>query len=298
MLEVVELPEPVPGAGEVRIRVGAATVNPTDLALRAGVWAAMLEPFPPPHVAGMELAGVIDAAGPGSGWSAGERVMAIVLPLRREGGAQAELVVVPAESVAPVPAGATVEQAATLPMNGLTVRYALDMLGLAAGSTLAVTGAAGAVGGYAIELGKVDGLIVVADAAPADELLIRGLGADVVVPRGEGCAAAIREAFPDGVDAVIDAALLHTTILPAVRDGGAVAAVRQFEGSSERGITIHHVLVRDYATNQAALAELGRLAETGRITLRVAEALPPERAAEAHRRLEAGGVRGRLVIAF
>lgn len=224
--------------------------------------------------------------------------MAIVWPLRREGGAQAELVVVPSESVAPAPAGTTVAQAATLPMNGLTVRRALDLLGLQPGGTLAVTGAAGAVGGYAIELGKVDGLTVVADAAPADAALIRGLGADVVVPRGEGAVAAIREAFPDGVDAVIDAALLHTAILPAVRDGGAVAAVRQFEGESERAIAVHQVWVRDYATNQAALAELGRLVEEGRITLRVAEALAPERAAEAHRRLEAGGVRGRLVIVF
>jgi len=298
VLEVVELPEPVPGEGEVRVRVAAATVNPTDVGLRDGRRAEALAEFPPPWVPGMELAGVIDAVGPSAGFEVGDRVMAIVLPLRREGGAQAEQVVVPAASVAPIPAGATVEQAATVPMNGLTVRRALDILALEPGATLAVTGAAGAVGGYAIQLGKLAGLTVVADAAQADEALVRGLGADVVVPRGEGCVAAIREAFPDGVDAVLDAALRYTAILPAVRDGGQFAAVRPFQGETERGIAVHLVLVHEYATNTAALEELGRLAGEGVLTLRVAETFAPERAADAHRRLEAGGVRGRLLITF
>jgi NADPH:quinone reductase len=298
VLEVVELAEPVPGEDEVRIRVAAATVNPTDVGLRAGRSRDALGDRPPPWVPGMELAGEIDAVGPGADWSVGDRVMAIVLPLGPHGGAQAEQVVVGAASVARSPSGASDAQAATLPMNGLTVRRALDMLALEPGRILAVTGAAGAVGGYAIELGKMAGLWVIADAAPADEALIRGLGADVVVPRGEGAVAAIREAAPGGVDGVIDAALLNAAILPAVRDGGGVAAVRQFVGETERGIVIHPVFVSEYATRQAALAELGRLAQDERITLRVAQTFPPERAGDAHRLLEAGGVRGRLVIAF
>ena len=97
---------------------------------------------------------------------------------------------------------------------------------------------------------------------------------------------------------MIDAALLNAAILPAIRDGGGLAVVRGFAGESERGITIHQVFVRDYATNQAALAALGELAEAGRLTLRVAQTFPPERAGDAHRMLEAGGVRGRLLIAF
>ena len=298
VLEVVDLPVPEPGEGEVRVRVAAATVNPTDIGMRVGVRSEMLEKFPPPWVPGMELAGEIDAVGAGSDWAQGQQVMAIVLPFRALGGAQAEHVVVPATSVAEVPAGATLEQAATLPMNGLTVRRALDLLALEPGRTLAVTGSAGAVGGYAIELGKHEGLTVIADAAEADEALVRGFGADVVVPRGEASAAAIRAAFPDGVDAVLDAALLGPAILPAVRDGGQLIAVRPFAGETERGIEIKLVLVSEYATNQAALRELGRQAGEGTLTLRVAETYPPERAADAHRRLEAGGVRGRLLIAF
>jgi NADPH:quinone reductase-like Zn-dependent oxidoreductase len=298
VLELVELAVPEPGEGEVRVRVAAATVNPTDIGLREGVRREMLEAFPPPWIPGMELAGEIDAVGRGSDWEVGQQVMAIVLPFRALGGAQAEQVVVPAISVAEIPAGATLEQAATLPMNGLTVRLALDTLALAPGSTLAVTGSPGAVGGYAIELGKLAGLTVIADAAPADEALVRGLGADVVVPRGEASAAAIREAFPDGVDGVLDAALLGPPILPAVRDGGTLVAVRPFAGETERDIEIKLVLVSSYATNQAALRELGARAGAGELTLRVAETFPPERAADAHRKLAAGGVRGRLLIAF
>ena len=295
---MVELDEPVPGEGEVRVRVAAATVNPTDLGLRSGRWERELGERPPPWVPGMELAGEIDAVGPGADWTVGERVMAIVLPIGPHGGAQAEQVVVPAASVARSPAGASDAQAATLPMNGLTVRLALDLLALEPGQTLAVTGAAGAVGGYAIELGKLNGLTVVADAAPGDEALVRALGADVVVPRGERCVGAIRDAVPGGVDGVIDAALLNAAILPAVRDGGALAAVRAFAGETERGIAIHQVFVSEYAANQAALAALGELAQAGRVTLRVAQTFPPERAGDAHRMLEAGGVRGRLLIAF
>ncbi|HXR14451.1 MAG TPA: NADP-dependent oxidoreductase [Solirubrobacteraceae bacterium] len=299
VLEVLELQAPAPGEGEVRVRVAAATVNPTDIGLRTGAFAERYRELPPPWIPGMELAGEIDAVGPGSDWAVGERVIAIVLPSRPLGGAQAEQVVVPAVWVAPAPAGASLEEAATLPMNGLTARLALDTLALAPGATLAVTGAAGAVGGYAIELGRREGLTIVADAAPADEALVRGLGADVVVPRGEaGTATAIREAFADGVDAVIDAALLGPAILPALRDGGKLIAVRPFAGETERGIAIELVLVSDYAANQQALRELARQAGAGELTLRVAETFAPERAADAHRALEAGGVRGRLVITF
>jgi NADPH:quinone reductase len=297
-LEVVELADPVPREGELRIRVAAATVNPADTVLRAGRRAAVLTHVAPPYVPGMELAGEVDAVGPGVEWRVGDKVIAIVVPTRDGRGAQAERVVVPALSVAPLPSGASFEQGATLPMNGLTVRQALDVLALSPGQVLAVTGAAGAVGGYAIELGKLEGLRVLADAAETDEALVRSLGADMVVARGEGAAARMREACPQGVDAVLDSGLMGPAILPAIRDGGALATVRPFQGESERDITIHLLQVADYASNQAALGELSRLAGEGKLTLRVARTFPPEQAPEAHRLLEAGGVRGRLVIVF
>ncbi|MQA87958.1 MAG: zinc-binding dehydrogenase [Streptosporangiales bacterium] len=298
VLEIIERHVPEPGDGEVRIRVAAATVNPTDIALRSGHHASRFADVQPPYVPGMELAGTVDAAGAGVDLRAGERVMAIVSPRSPGGGAQAEYVVVPADSVARVPEGMGLAEAATLPMNGLTVRRALDLLALPPGASLAVTGAAGAVGGYTIQLAAEEGLRVVADAKPEDEELVRRLGADVVVPRGPGVADAIRRAVPEGVDALVDAALIGPPALPAVRDGGHLAAVRPFQGETERGITITLVMVVEYLRNGGALARLVELAADGRLTLRVADTIPVERVAEAHRRFEKGGVRGRLVLTF
>jgi NADPH2:quinone reductase len=298
VLEIGERPVPEPGDGEVRIRVAAATVNPSDIGMRAGANPARFKDAPMPHVPGWEAAGTIDATGAGTGLHLGERVAAIAAPYSRRGGAQAEYIVVPADSVAPIPDEMGLAEAATLPMNGLTVQLALDTLRLPPGATLAVTGAAGAVGGYTIELGALAGLRVIADAKPADEELVRRLGADVVVPRGPEMAAAVRRAVPAGVDALVDAALIGPPALAAVRDGGQLIAVRPFAGDSERDITITLVLVANYVHNRTALQRLVELAATGRLTPRVAETLPVERVAEAHRRLEKGGVRGRIVITF
>jgi NADPH2:quinone reductase len=304
VLEIVELPKPQPGDGQVRIKVAAATVNATDTVLRTGRHGPPAEGMEPPYVPGMELAGIIDLAAPGSRWKAGDRVMAIVSPNTRLGGAQAEFVTVSADSVARVPDGVSLAAAATLPMNGLTARLALDLLALKPGETLAVTGAAGAVGGYAVQLAAVEGLRTIADAASADADLVRGFGADVVVERGPEVAAAIRRAVPDGVDAVLDAALIGGSMLAAVRDKGQLAAVRSFRGESERRIKVTLVLVGSYLHAGAKLAQLAALADVGKLTLRVADEIPAEQAAEAHRRLQAGnvrgqdGARGRLVLTF
>ena len=107
-LHVVELPEPSAGQGEVRIRVHAAAVNPTDTGLRSGARAAQLKDIPPPYVPGLDAAGVLDQIGPGvtADWQVGEHVMAIVVPSGSH-GAYSEQIVVPAESVARVPEGAS-----------------------------------------------------------------------------------------------------------------------------------------------------------------------------------------------
>ncbi len=300
VLQLVSLPVPVPGPGEVRVRVAAAAVNPTDLAFRSGGHRSMPDGMSPPYVPGMDLAGVVDVAGAdaASQWAPGDRVMAAVSPWAAGGGAQAEFVVVAADALARVPGQMSLQAAATLPMNALTVRAALDMLALRPGQTLGVTGAAGAVGGYAIQLGRAEGLRVIADAGPADEDLVAGLGADVVVPRGPGVAARVRQVLPDGVDALLDAAVMGPPALPAVRDGGQVIAVRPFDGEAERGITVSLVLVFRHLHEGETLARLAELADKGVLSLRVADVLPAARAAEAHRRFEAHGVRGRLVLTF
>ena len=297
-LHFVELPDPEAGPGEVRIRVHAAAVNPTDTGLRRGRRPGMND-IPPPHVPGMDAAGLLDQIGEdvATDLRIGDHVMAIVLP-RGSHGAYSELVVVPVESVAGAPAGTSDAQASTLPMNGLTTRQALDLLALQPGQTLAVTGAAGAVGGYAVQLGKADGLRVIADASDADELLVKDLGADVVVRRGAEFAQRVREVVPEGADGVVDAALLNQLAAPAVRDGGGIATLRGFTGDPERGITWHPVSVRNYAREYSKLYGLRQQVEGGEVTLRVAAAMPAAQAAEAHRIFEAGGTRGRLVLEF
>jgi len=303
VLGIVTVPVPVPGPGEVLVKVAAATVNPTDLGFRYG-GRALPPGMEPPYIPGMDLAGVIESVGPEvSDWRAGDRVMAAVAPMVPGGGAQAEYRVVADDQLANVPDGWSLTEAATLPMNGMTVRTALDMLALPAGAVLAVTGSAGIVGQYAIQLGRYEGLTVIGDAKPDDVALIESFGAHHVVERGPGMAAAVRELYPSGVDAVIDAALLGPAVIGAVRDGGQLLAVRPYQGpaedgKAERDITVRLVLVGQHLHEGHRIAELADLAAKGVLTLRVAEALPAAQAAEAHRQLEAGGVRGRLVLTF
>ncbi|MGE3245320.1 MAG: NADP-dependent oxidoreductase [Beijerinckiaceae bacterium] len=299
VLQVVDLPEVHAGPGEVRIRVHAATVNPTDLMSRNGSRAEQLKSEARPLVAGMEVAGVVDEVGPDvdTGVKAGDAVFGLVVTAGAHGGYR-EQIVLNARSVALAPKGASHEEAATLPMNGLTARMALDRLGAKAGQTIAVTGAAGAFGGYVMQLAKADGLTVVADAAPKDEALVRSLGADIVLPRGEGFAAAVRARYPDGVDCLADGAVLKELAVPAVRDGGAFNSVRGWPGNGDRGINFSVTGVRAYDGRLELLDSLRQLAEAGRLSMRVGETYPPERAADAHRRLEAGGMRGRILLTF
>lgn len=298
-LRLFELPERHAGPGKVRIAVHAAAVNPTDTVVRSGLGHERQQGAEPPYVPGMDVAGTIDEIGPDTetDLAVGDRVMAIVMPRGSHGG-YSDSIVVPTSSVARIPAGVTLVDAATLPMNGLTARRALDLLAVPPGGTIAVTGAAGTLGGYVVQLAAADGARVIADAAQRDESLVRSFGPDVVVRRGEGVAGRIRAAVPAGVDAVIDTALLGSLILPAVRDGGALAAVRPFAGDTERDIKVRPVWVREYRREQAKLDRLRQQVEDGVLTLRVAGVLPPERASEAHARLERGGTRGRLVIQF
>src|SRR3954470_17976442 len=147
VLTVTDHPVRAAGASEVRIAVKAAAVNPTDILMRKNPVYAKGSPGIP----GMDAAGVIESVGEGvERLKVGDEVMAVATPRRPEGGAQIELLVLPAASVVPIPSGATVAQASTLPMNGLTARLALDLIKLSAGETLAVSGGAGLLAHYMI----------------------------------------------------------------------------------------------------------------------------------------------------
>ncbi|RBY95920.1 NADP-dependent oxidoreductase [Blastococcus sp. TF02-8] len=297
-LHIVDVePEPL-GPGKVRLRVAAAAVSPTDTHARSGAYAERDPVKTPPWVPGMDVAGVVTELGEGVDHLAvGDLAMGIVVPFGPY-GAYREDKVLPANSVVRAPKGASAVEASTLPMNGLTARFSLDLMGLQPGEVLAVTGAAGAYGGYVIQLAKADGLTVVADASEADEELVRSLGADVVVRRGDDVADRIRQHVPDGVHGLADGSVQDELVLPAVRDGGAVATVRGYRGNGERGLRFFPTLVRKVAEDREGLDRLRQQVEDGVVTLRVARTFPAEQAAEAHRVLEAGGVRGRLVLTF
>ena len=299
VLQVVDLPEVHAGYGEIRIRVYAAAVNPTDLMLRNGSRAEALSSVTPPYVPGMDVAGVIDEIGPGSetDLSVGALVMAMVVPVGTH-GAYRESIVLSIDSVTRAPNGFSHPEVSTLPMNGLTARQSLDQLGLTTGQTIAVTGAAGIYGGYVIQIAKHEGLRVIADASPTDEALVNSLGADIIVPRGDDFSEQVRKVMPEGVDGLADGAVLTEFAVGAVRDGGTFASVRGWRGTGERDITFHRTSVRDYDHRSDLLDQLRDFAESGVITLRVAGTYNAEEASEAHRRLEARGTRGRCVIVF
>lgn len=298
VLRITELPEPIPGAGEVVIRVAASPVNPTDIMMRSGKQASMMVGLAPPFIAGMEFSGHVHSLGSDvSGFTTGQTVMGVVNPRRTAGGAHAQFTCVPAESVVALPTECDLVVASTVPMNGLTARAALDILGLHPGNSLLVTGAAGVLGGYVIQMAKREGLIVVADAKDSDIEWLTGLGADVIVPR-DGMDVAVRRRYPAGVDGVVDTALLTDRAGALVRDGGGAVSVRKTHPINDPRLRHRHVAVIEQMRNTVALKQLADLLRDGGFAIRIVDRLPMTEAARAHQRTEQGGLRGRIVLTF
>ncbi|TGB16105.1 NADP-dependent oxidoreductase [Streptomyces sp. MZ04] len=293
VLELVTVPLPEAGPGQVRIRVEASTVNPVDLATRSGalVEGGLMAARERTGI-GWDVAGVVDRLGAGvTAFAPEQRVIGLRDLLDVSLGTYAAYVVLDATAVALAQPGVAAVAAATLPLNGLTAVQALDLLDLATGDTVLVTGAAGAVGGLAVELAGRRGLRVCAQVGVADEEFTRSLGAEWIVDReASDLAADVRRLVPGGVDGVLDTAGLGIRALAAVRTRGDYVTV--VGGSAPiplRGIRVHQQWI---SADGAALAELAAMD----LTLRVADVLPLERAAEAHDLLAAGGIRGRLVL--
>ena len=296
VIEIVERTVRAPAAGEVRIEVKAAAVNPTDILLRetgSGHETSLIVP-------GMDAAGIIESVGPGvSRLHAGEQVMAVLTPRRSEGGAQAQHIVVPAASVVAIPKGVSLAEASTLPMNGMTALYALEIAALGKGELLAVSGGAGLLAHYAIAAAKRQGQKVIADAKPEETELVKSYGADAVVERGPSFSDAVRREVPEGVHALLDTAVLGEKAFAAIRDGGVYIPVRGWgDKPGEREIRIKPVFVSQVLERTEWLELLRDMVAAAEIKLRVAGEYPPERIADAQRALEAGGLRGRPVIVF
>jgi NADPH:quinone reductase-like Zn-dependent oxidoreductase len=289
VLQVVERPDPVPAAGAVLVRVRAACVNPADIAARVGRIPG--GPVPPPFLLGWDIVGeVVEVGDDVAGLRAGESVAGMIPWHLTRGaiGGYAELVAADAEWLVPVPAGLDPVVASTVPLNALTARRALDMMALSEPTTILVTGASGAVGGFAAQLAVRAGHRVLASATYDDEEWVRGLGVDAVIPRSAGLAVGER------VPAVLDAVPVGESAAAVVADGGVLVTTRPTPPiDPSRGVRQEIVMVR---LDRPALRELVEDVATGRLHTRVAATLPLAAADEAHRRFETGGLRGKLVL--
>ena len=293
VIQVSEVDKPEPGLFEIRIKVQAASLNPADMAAWSGL-------FPPPaegsHFGlGWDIAGVVDAVGPGATWEVGTPVIAITPGATGVGRAQAEYAVVHSNALALAPAGVDPLEAATIPLNGLTAAQSVELLGLNAGQTVFITGAAGAVGGFAVQLAKRRGLIVIAsDLAEDESFAIDIAGADAFVPASESPVDAVRALYPQGVDAVLDTASLGQALIGAVSDNGTFVTTRMDAlPQPERGIRVRLTQV---AAEGSMLTTLSDLAASGKLALRVAQTYPLDDASQAHARMAGGGLRGRVVL--
>ena len=297
--EVIEFEERTvraPAAGEVRIEVKAAAVNPADLMFRDPGYPGMTSNIVP----GMDAAGVIESVGPSvSRLHPGQKVIAAVNPVRPEGGAQAQHIVVPAAAVVPIPEGVSLAQASILLMTGLTALNALEIAALKKGQILAVSGGAGLLAQYAIAAAKRQGIKVIADAKPADAELVRGYGADIVVERGPGFAEAIRRELPNGADALLDTASLGEESFGAIRDGGIYIPVRGWGDNARRTWNPDQAVSWTDVLERTEWLELLRnMVAAGDIKLRAVEEFEATKAADAQRALVAGSPHGRPVILF
>jgi NADPH2:quinone reductase len=142
------------------------------------------------------------------------------------------------------------------------------------------------------------GYRVIADGYPDDASLLTSLGAELVVPRGQGTVDAVRTLLPDGVDGIIDGARIGTALTSVLRDGGVFVQVRREPPTSDQRFRYETIMVTDHLDNRAAIRQTMELAATGIIRPRVARRLPMQQAADAHRLVEQGGLRGRVVLLF
>jgi NADPH:quinone reductase-like Zn-dependent oxidoreductase len=284
VLEIVDLPDPHPGPGQIRIAVRAAGVSPTDCKVRSGVFGGEL-----PQTVGRDVAGIVDEIGAGvGGVGIGDRVFGV----SDDAAAAAEYALL--THFATIPAAIGFVEAAALPAAVETSTRSLDALGVTAGSTVLINGAAGGIGTAATQLAVARGARVIGTASPRNHDYLRSLGAEPV-SYGDGMVDQVRAIAPDGVDLALDVA--GSGVLPELIElaGGAahVVTIADFAGAKELGVK--------FSTGEdgrafGAFADVAALIEAGRFTLPVAQTFPLADIAEAHRVVEEGHVRGRVVL--
>ena len=300
VLRYEDVDQPIPGAGEVRVRVAASAFSAADGGMRAG-----LLPIPVvlPHVPGYDVSGTVDALGDGVGGAAdgaalqvGDAVIGF-LPMERDGGA-AEYVIAPAEALVPAPKALPLADAAALPSVALTAWQALfDLGGLTAGQRVLINGAGGVVGKYAVALARRAGVHVVATASPRSMAAVRAAGADDII---DHTTTDVLTAVQERVDVLVNLAPIDpdrfTALVAVVRDGGKVVSTTAFmatPGDETRGVSAATVFV---LPNRERLTELVSLVDSGDLQVEVTRRIPLRELPALHAEAAATGIAGKVVV--
>ena len=292
VLQVGELPDPVVGPDSVLVRVRAAGINPVDHKIRAGYLDGAF-PSAFPLVLGWDVAGVVEQVGPGvTEHAVGDEVIGYVRKDHVQHGTYAELVAGTPRHFAPKPSSASFDEAAGLPLAGLTALQSLEAAGVGRGDAVLVHAAAGGVGTFAVQLAAARGARVLGTASEGNHEYLRSLGAEPLV-YGEGLAGRVRELAAGPVDVAID--LVGGEALDVsfdlVGDAARVVSVTDAATVLERGG--RYVFVRPDA---AQLGALSRLVDDGTLRVEVSARFGLDDVAQAHALLEQGHVRGKVVL--
>ncbi|HEV2638976.1 MAG TPA: NADP-dependent oxidoreductase [Actinocrinis sp.] len=291
VLEVVQAETPRPTTGEVLVRVRASGLNPVESAVRSGDFPLLGEP---PFALGWDVSGVVEQAGPETGFAVGDEVFGLpFFPAQAAG--YAEYVVAPADQIVRKPAGIDHVHAAALPLAALTAWQALDRAGVGPGHTVLIQRAAGGVGHLAVQLAKVRGAEVIALASAGKHEFVRGLGADRLIDyQTTDFTEAVR-----GVDVVLDSTQQTERSLAVLRPGGTVVTILEHRDEAlaarVRAAGFRFVGI-GVEPDGPALKEIADLAGAGRLRPYVAETFPLAEVAKAHELLDGGQVQGKIVL--
>ena len=286
-----DLGEPYAADSQLLVRVHCSSVNPVDVYIAAGALTEMAE-HEFPVTLGRDFAGVVEQVGASAtGYRVGDDVFGFVLHAdpRVHSGSWAELIAVADDRLAAKPRGVGLAEAGAAPLAGLNALAALDSLAPAEGETVLVVGATGGVGSFLVQLAADAGASVIAPALPEDHDYLRGLGVDEIVDRDAELVAAVREAHPDGVDAIFDVVSQgpDTSVL---KDGGRLASPLGAAGEGPGRFNVMAVPTR------ANLQRLAELLDAGTLRVRIQSTYRLEQAGDALQALPATHTQGKLAL--
>jgi NADPH:quinone reductase-like Zn-dependent oxidoreductase len=294
VLRLEEVDRPVPGAGQVLVKVTGTSFNPVDAAFRAG-YLQQAMPLALPHIPGLDVAGtIVEARGGADRFTAGDAVIGF-LPMTAPGAA-AEFAVAPAEALTAAPRSIPLADAAAVPAVALTAWQGLfEHIALQPGQRILINGAGGGVGGYAVQFAKQTGATVIATASPRSAEAVRAAGADRIV---DYTATTVTDAIGEPVDAVFNLVggdeVAMAALVALIRPGGVlVSTASPAPEDVERKVRTLNMYVRSDATQ---LAEIVRRIDAGTVTVDVSARYPLAEVARVHELSASGDIRGKVVI--